>query len=85
VQAGARAVAVPFAGGAETEQTLRARSFAERGLLEVLEEAALSPSALAAAVDRAAARPAPARDLIDLGGARTSAALVARWAAQRLP
>ena len=35
VQAGARAVAVPFAGGAETEQALRARCFAERGLLEV--------------------------------------------------
>lgn len=83
VQAGARAVVVPFAGGAETEQTLRARSFAERGLLEVLEEAALSPQTLAAAVDRAAARPAPAAERIDLGGAGRSAALIARWAARR--
>lgn len=83
VQAGARAVAVPFAGGAETEQTLRARCFAERGLLEVLEESALTPQALAAAADRAAARPRPAAGGIDLDGARKSAALLARWAAQR--
>lgn len=83
VQAGARAVAVPFAGGAETEQTLRARCFAARGLLEVVEESAMTPQALAAAVDRAAARPRPARGGIDLDGARKSAALLARWAAQR--
>jgi len=83
VQAGARAVAVPFAGGAETEQALRARCFAERGLLEVVEESALTPRSLAAAVDRAAQRPAPARGGINLDGARTSAALIARWAAQR--
>jgi predicted glycosyltransferase len=84
VQAGARAVVVPFAGGAETEQTLRARSFAARGLLEVLEEAALSPRALAAAVDRAAARPSPGRERVDLGGARRSAALIARRAGRGL-
>jgi predicted glycosyltransferase len=83
VQAGARALAVPFAGGAETEQSLRARSFAERGLLEVLEESALTPAALAAAADRAAARPAPAGGRVDLGGAGKSARLIARWAAQR--
>ena len=83
VQAGARAVAVPYAGGAETEQALRARCFAERGLLEILEESALTPQALAAAVDRAAARPRPATSGIDLDGARKSAALIGRWAAQR--
>jgi predicted glycosyltransferase len=83
MQAGARAVAVPFAGGAETEQALRALCFAERGLLEVLQESALTPRALAAAVDRAAARPRPAAGGIDLDGARKSAALIARWAAQR--
>jgi predicted glycosyltransferase len=83
VQAGARAVAVPFAGGGETEQALRARCFAERGLLEVVEESALTPRALAAAVDRAAARPRQAAGGIDLDGARKSAALIARWAAQR--
>lgn len=83
VQAGARAVAVPFAGGAETEQALRARCFAARGLLEVVEESVLMPEALAAAVDRAAARARPAPGGIDLDGARKSAALIARWAARR--
>ena len=83
VQAGVRAVVVPFAGGAEIEQSLRARCFAERGLLELLEESALAPRTLAAAVDRAMAKPAPARGGIDLDGARRSASLIARWASQR--
>ncbi len=83
VQARARAVVVPFAGGNETEQTLRARCFAERGLLEVVEEAALSPPALAAAIDRAARKPRPSPGAIDLDGARKSAALIARWAQRR--
>jgi predicted glycosyltransferase len=83
VQARARALVVPFAGGNETEQTLRARCFAERGLVEVLEEAALTPAALAAAVDRAAGRPKPAPGAVDLDGAARSAALVARWVAER--
>ena len=83
VQARARAVVVPFAGGSETEQTLRAACFAKRGLLEMLDETALSPPALAAAIDRAARRPRPLPGAIDLNGARKSAALVARWAAER--
>ena len=82
VQAGARALVVPFAGGHESEQTLRARCFAERGLLEVLEESALTPPSLAAALDRMAAGPRPSPGAIDLGGARKSAALIARWARQ---
>ena len=83
VQARARTVAVPFAGGQETEQSLRARRFAERGLLEVLEESRLTPEALAATVDRAAARPRPAEGALDLGGAARSAELVAQWAESR--
>jgi predicted glycosyltransferase len=77
IHARARAVAVPFAGGRETEQSLRARCFAERGLLEVVEESALSAQSLAAAVDRAAAKPRPATIAVDLDGARKSAAIVA--------
>ena len=83
LQARARAVAVPFAGGNETEQTLRARLLAERGLLEIVEERALTPQALAAAIGRAARRERPRADGIDLGGAAMSAALIARWAAER--
>jgi len=83
VSARARAVVVPFSGGHETEQALRARCFAERGLLEVLEEAALSPPALAAAIERALARPRPGPGAVDLGGARRSAAMLAALIAER--
>ena len=83
VQAGARAVVVPFAGGTETEQAQRAECFAERGLVEMLDEKQLSPQALAAAVDRAARKPRPVPGRIDLGGAKKSAQLIAGWAAER--
>ena len=76
---GARAVIVPFAGGKETEQTLRAHLLAERGRIEVVAEDALTPSSLAAAVDRAASRAAPGRSEVDLDGAGKSAAWLARW------
>ena len=82
-QSGARAVVVPFAGGHESEQTLRAHCFAERGLLEIVPESALAPATLAAAIDRAARRPRPAPGEIDLQGARRSASLIARWAMER--
>jgi len=83
VQVGARAVVVPFAGGTETEQAQRAECFAERGLVGVLEEHALSADALAAAIDRAAGKPRPRPGRIDLDGARESARLLAGWARAR--
>lgn len=83
MRARARAVVVPFSGGQETEQTLRARRFAERGLVEVVEEGELAPAGLAAAIDRAAGRPRPAPGALDLGGARKSAALILRWLGER--
>ncbi|HUN69124.1 MAG TPA: glycosyltransferase [Burkholderiales bacterium] len=83
VRARARAVVVPFAGGHETEQTLRARCFAERGLVELVEESALGPETLATAIDRVARNPRPAPGAIDLDGARRSAALIAQWAKER--
>ena len=79
---GARAVIVPFAGGKETEQTLRAHLLAGRGRIEVVDENALTPSTLAAAVDCAASRAAPGRSEVDLDGAGNSAALLARWASR---
>jgi len=81
LQARARAVVVPFGGVAESEQTLRANLLAQRGLLDVVEEAVLTPAALAAAIDRAAARPRPAPGAIDLDGARQSARLLREWLA----
>ena len=81
LQAGARAVLVPFAGGGESEQTLRARLLAERGLVQVVEEDGLTSATLAAAIDRAAAGARPAPGTIDLDGARRSAELLRKWLA----
>ena len=52
-----RAVVVPYAGGLETEQTLRANLLAARGLVEVVGEEELGPDSIAAAVSRALAKP----------------------------
>ena len=79
LQARARALLVPFAGAGESEQAQRARLLAGRGLVEALEESALSPATLAAAADRAAARARPAQGAVDLGGAQRSAELLRTW------
>ena len=75
LQAGTRAVLVPFADGAETEQSLRARILAERGLAISVDPATLSPIILARALDRALTLP-PASVEIDRRGATTTARLV---------
>ncbi len=59
VAMGARAIVVPFSAGAESEQGARARLFAERGLLTLVEERALGPATLAAAIDRSLTLPYP--------------------------
>lgn len=83
LRCGARAVLVPFAGGAEIEQSLRARLLAQRGWVELLEEAELTPQNLAWAVDRAAARVFHQIAGIDLDGAHRSAQLLAGWIEER--
>jgi predicted glycosyltransferase len=45
----------------------------------MVEEQALSPATLAAAIDHAAATPHPAAAAVDLGGARRSAQLLREW------
>jgi len=76
----ARSVLAPFAAHDQSEQTLRARRLARRGWVQLVEAERLSPRTLAAAIDRAcrAARPDPR--LLDLDGARKTAALVAELA-----
>lgn len=83
LQCGARAVLVPFAGGSETEQTLRARLLAERGWIDLVEEPDLTPRALAQAIDRAAARARPVSGQVRCDGAEVSARLVCGWLAER--
>src|SRR6266852_5640599 len=72
----ARAVLVPFAAERETEQLLRAERLAALGAAELVRESELSPSVLAEAIDRAAARDPPAV-AIDTDGAARSARLIA--------
>jgi predicted glycosyltransferase len=74
--AGARAVLVPFAGGRETEQLMRAERLAALGVVELVRESDLSPQSLAAAIERAVTRE-PARLAIDTGGAASAARLIA--------
>lgn len=69
---GARALVLPFAEGAESEQTMRARLLARRGLLDMLEGPA-DGKRLAVAVDAALARPRPQPGAVDLGGAAATA------------
>jgi predicted glycosyltransferase len=81
----ARAVVVPFATGGETEQTLRARILAERGLVHVVDAEALrgpeGPAMLAQAIERALSAPAPILGALSLDGAHQAAAAVAELAA----
>lgn len=70
-----RAVVVPFAGGEETEQALRANLLAERGLLQMVRESDLSPPRLAAAIDAALTSP-PVKADIRLDGTEETVRLV---------
>lgn len=79
MRAGCRIVVSPYAGAEETEQTLRAERLAARGALEIVPEASLSPASLAAAVERALARPAAALASLDTGGVSASARLIGAW------
>lgn len=72
----ARMVLVPFAAGQEDEQTRRAARLAELGLAVHLPESGLSPEALSAAIDRAAALPRPDPQRLALDGARRTAELI---------
>lgn len=75
LQAGTRAVLVPFADDAETEQSLRAHVLAERGLAVVVDPATLSPIILARAIDRALTLPSASVE-IDRRGADATARLI---------
>jgi predicted glycosyltransferase len=83
LDAGVRSVVVPYAGGLESEQTLRARLLAERDALQVVPADALSPTALAAAADRAVSGPPPELSSLDTTGVETSAQLLREAVAAR--
>lgn len=77
LRAGVRAVIIPFAGTDQTEQRARAKLLNDRGLLHMVEPDAMSPQAVAMAIDAALSTPLPGRQSIDFSGAETTAALVA--------
>jgi predicted glycosyltransferase len=76
------AVIVPFAEGAESEQTDRARLLAEKQLLRLLPAPELNPKRLAVEIDHAAVMALPSFT-INLNGARESAALILDALAKR--
>ena len=79
----ARAVVIPFAGGEETEQALRADLLAQRGLLQVVRETELSAVHLAQAIDAALAASPPPQAGIRLDGAEETVRLVRQSLAER--
>ena len=89
LQARARAVVVPFAEGSETEQALRARILAERGLVQCVDARELEgPDAgriLGAAMECALAAPRPEIGALALDGGRRTAQEIVRFAGQRGP
>lgn len=79
--AGTRSVIVPYAGGLETEQTLRSRLLENRNGIRAVAEDRLDAAGLAAAVDAALDAPPPDAAGIDMNGAAASARLIGEWLA----
>jgi predicted glycosyltransferase len=82
--AGARGVIVPYAGGLETEQTLRARLLERQSGLRVVEEGALSAETLVDAVEAALAGPPPSADGLDTNGAGVTSGILRGLAEARM-
>lgn len=74
------AVVVPYAGGLETEQTLRARLLAERGALSLVDEKSISPETIARAAEEMLDRPSSEAVSLDVNGGRKSAEIIAALA-----
>lgn len=77
-----RAVIVPYAGGVETEQTMRAELLAKKGVLHIADEKDLDAAILASKVDEALIGP-PSETTIDVGGGQRSATLLEKWLAKK--
>ncbi len=81
LHAGCAALIVPYAGGLETEQTLRASLLAERGLIDVLDEADLTAENLALGIEEAILGQGKRKAItIRIDGAAETARLITKWA-----
>lgn len=76
---GARSLVVPYAGGMETEQSLRCQLLAARGYLQMVPESELTPASLAGAIDRSLNRVVPKNLPMSVEGAARSLALLNNW------
>jgi len=76
---GAPAVAVPYAGGHETEQTRRVGKLAEKGYLQMIPEEELTVENLVAAIDSAGSRNREKKITLNLEGAAATARLISQW------
>ena len=76
IAANTRAVLVPFGHHGETEQLQRAKVFHEKGLAWMVEEATLTPHALADAIEQAMAMPPPPSLNINREGAVNTAKII---------
>jgi predicted glycosyltransferase len=76
LRTGVRSILVPFEGGHETEQRLRAECLAGRGLADLLRENDLSGERLASLATAVLAKPPPPAVSIDLDGAERTVAII---------
>ena len=76
---GAKGIAVPYAGGHETEQTLRAKLLEQKGLIRQIPEMDLTVDALVNAVNATEVVKRQKDPQINLQGAEISAGLVSGW------
>jgi predicted glycosyltransferase len=78
---GANGIAVPYAGGHETEQTLRVGLLAERGLIRQIPEEELTVEGLVEEIEAAVLQPLDGSNRIDMDGALKTAEYMAKWVA----
>lgn len=76
LRAGCGSLLVPFAAGGETEQTARAVKLQELGLAQYIEEAAITPEAVAIGIEKAFAQRGKALPDLNMDGARETARLL---------
>ena len=76
LSAGARAVIAPYAGGLETEQTLRAEALQARGALQVVREEDLSAEKLASAINRGLSNPPSSAAGVKINGAQETVTII---------
>lgn len=82
-EAGTPAVVVPFDGGNEVEQSIRAARFAAMALVELVAAADLTPVSLLAAVSRAISKPVGRQQALAMDGAARSVEIVSQGVAEK--